>query len=663
MNTRTTTSFPDHFFLLFCVTIFFTNLHLSPCKAAKSVCNGDHYTNGSKVERNINAVVNYLVQHASSSGGFNTTVEGQGADLISGLIQCRGDTTGKECHACSMEANKTIRQVCGNCIGGRVWLDKCYLRYEHVHFIGDLDTTSYLVQNNRLNATDPEAFGSTVKALLSDLLVKVTKSSNLYSSDSAVDYSSSTKIFGLVQCWRDVSVEDCAACLDNAISALMEVTNGAHNLGGVVYSGSCTARYDTYPFFNLPSHPQNSSPSKKSSNKIPIILGSLGGLITLLLLGGLIAVRRKSKSAISEKGRKQGNEHMQTDMMWGQDLRIFFNMETLVAATSNFHEDKKLGEGGFGPVYKGEMPDGREVAVKKLSAKSSQGERQFLNEVKLVAKVQHRNLVSLLGCCIQGSERLLVYEYLANNSLDKILFHPQRSIELDWQKRLNIITGVARGLLYLHEDSQLRIIHRDIKASNILLDEKMNAKIADFGLAKLFPENKTHVNTRVAGTYGYLAPEYAMGGQLSTKADVYSFGVVLLEVVSGRKNIDFKLPTELHNLLELAWRCYSGGNSEEVIDREIIERCPQEQCIRCIQVGLLCTQTEASLRPPMSTVYSMLSNSSFTNLPNPTKPAFVNATHERSPLYASRTPNLISLSSSSYAPSVNDASHTEILAR
>ncbi|GLJ37782.1 hypothetical protein SUGI_0767950 [Cryptomeria japonica] len=631
------TRIPTTCFLFLCI---FTNTHIRPCKAAKSVCNGDHYTNGSKVERNINTVVNHLVQHTSSSGGFNTTVEGQSPDLISGLLQCRGDTTDKECHACSMEANTTIRQQCGNCIGRRVWLDKCYLRYERGHFIGNLDGTSYLVQNNLLNATDPEAFGSAVKGLLSDLSVKVTESSYLYSSDSAEDYSSSTKIYGLVQCWRDISVEGCASCLDNAIRNLVEVTNGAHNLGGVVYSGSCTARYDTYPFFTLSSDGQNTSPSKKSSAKIPIILGCLGGLTILVLLGGLFAARRKVKSAISGKSTttNQGNECMQNDKVISEDFQVIFNLETLVEATRNFNEENKLGEGGFGPVYKGTMPDGREVAVKKLSVKSSQGNKEFLNEVKLVAKIQHRNLVNLLGCCVEGSERLLVYEYLANKSLDKILFHPQRSKELDWQTRLNIISGVARGLLYLHEDSQLRIIHRDIKASNILLDEKMNPKIADFGLAKLFPENQTHISTRVAGTYGYLAPEYAMRGKLSSKVDVYSFGVVLLEVVSGRKNNDTKLATKDQNLLSLAWRCYSGGNSLDA---------------------------DASLRPPMSIVYSMLSNTSFTNLPNPTKPAFVNVTHGVAGgdlSHGSRTANSISKSSSS-APSVNDASVTDLVAR
>ncbi|GLJ55028.1 hypothetical protein SUGI_1181250 [Cryptomeria japonica] len=196
------------------------------------------------------------------------------------------------------------------------------------------------------------------------------------------------------------------------------------------------------------------------------------------------------------------------------------------------------------------MPNGVQIAVKKLSVQSTQGKEQFLNEVKLVAKIQHRNLVKLLGCCAEGSERLLVYEHLVNKSLDKIVFHPQRSKLLDWPKRLKIILGVARGLLYLHEDSHLRIIHRDIKARNILLDEKMEPKISDFGLARLIGQDESHVETRLAGTYGYMAPEYAMLGQLSCKADVYSFGVVILEIICGRKNADNRLSPQFQSLIE-----------------------------------------------------------------------------------------------------------------
>ncbi|KAH9302194.1 hypothetical protein KI387_013777, partial [Taxus chinensis] len=317
----------------------------------------------------------------------------------------------------------------------------------------------------------------------------------------------------------------------------------------------------------------------KSANKVPIVLGIVGGFLVMLLLS-MFAIRRKLKSLILRKE----NQRMETGSLITQDEQIVFNLEKIRAATNNFHEDNKLGEGGFGPVYKGTMPDGKQIAVKKLSIQSRQGKEEFLNEVKLVAKIQHRNLVNILGCCAEGSERLLIYEFLANKSLDQILFNPQWSKELEWQRRLNIIRGIARGLLYLHEDSQPRIIHRDIKASNILLDEKMEPKISDFGLARLFGQDESLVNTRIAGTFGYMAPEYAMHGKLSTKADVYSFGVVLLEIVCGIKNTDVKLLPEHQSLLELVWRFYTRGNIVDVVDRAIIECCPKEYISNCAHV-------------------------------------------------------------------------------
>ncbi|TYJ36864.1 hypothetical protein E1A91_A05G337700v1 [Gossypium mustelinum] len=254
-----------------------------------------------------------------------------------------------------------------------------------------------------------------------------------------------------------------------------------------------------------------------------------------------------------------------------------FLFETLVAATKDFHPHHKLGEGGFGPVYRGKLDDGREIAVKKLSQYSNQGKKEFENEAKLLARVQHRNVVNLLGYCIHGNEKLLVYEYVANQSLDKFLFKSNRNVELDWKRRYEIITGIARGLLYLHEDSHNRIIHRDIKASNILLDDKWVPKIADFGMARLFPEGESNVNTRVAGTNGYMAPEYVMHGQLSAKADVFSFGVLVLELISGQKNSSFNLNVDAQNLLDWAYKLYKKGKGLEIMDAAIVPSAPPEQ--------------------------------------------------------------------------------------
>ncbi|XVF50566.1 hypothetical protein PTKIN_Ptkin04bG0111300 [Pterospermum kingtungense] len=299
---------------------------------------------------------------------------------------------------------------------------------------------------------------------------------------------------------------------------------------------------------------------------------------------------------------------------------LFFELRTLQIATNFFSEMNRLGHGGFGPVYKGLMPNGQEVAVKKLSLDSRQGLKQFINEVKLLLKTQHKNLVMLLGCCAEGPEKMLVYEYLPNRSLDYFIFDKNKSSSLDWTTRLKIISGIARGLLYLHEEAPQRIIHIDIKTSNILLDQQLNPKISDFGLARLFPGDDTHVNTfRISGTHGYMAPEYAMHGYLSVKTDVFSYGVVVLEIVSGRKNHDSRLGSEKADLLNYAWQVFRGGKSLDLVDPSL-GKYNREEAAMCIQLGLLCCQQSVAERPDMNSVHLMLSSDSFT-LPKPGKPA------------------------------------------
>ncbi|KAL5839712.1 hypothetical protein ACOSQ4_012320 [Xanthoceras sorbifolium] len=357
---------------------------------------------------------------------------------------------------------------------------------------------------------------------------------------------------------------------------------------------------------------------------VPVVVGTVAIAICAFFLWRWMAKRKAMKEKHNLLKREEGSrnfsgENKNKDKL--QDLPLF-EFEKLATATNNFHSNNKLGEGGFGPVYKGILEDEREIAVKRLSKASGQGLEEFMNEVMVISKLQHRNLVRLFGCCIEGEEKLLIYEFMPNKSLDASLFDPDKRKLLDWRKRFNIIEGISRGLLYLHRDSRLRIIHRDLKASNILLDEELNPKISDFGMARIFGGNQVQANTiRVVGTYGYMSPEYAMEGRFSEKSDVFSFGVLLLEIVSGRKNAGFYHDDLCVSLIGYAWKLWNEYDIVSFIDPTISDPCFQWEILRCIHVGLLCVQEFVRDRPSVSTVISML-NSEIADLPTPKQPAF-----------------------------------------
>ncbi|GLJ38795.1 hypothetical protein SUGI_0790860 [Cryptomeria japonica] len=303
-------------------------------------------------------------------------------------------------------------------------------------------------------------------------------------------------------------------------------------------------------------------------------------------------------------------------------INFNYNYEVFQEATEGFCAANKLGQGGFAEVYKGTLKDGKEIVVKKLFVtQSTQAMEEFLTEIKIVSGFLHRNLIRLLGCCSKGQERFLVYEFMPNRSLDQHLFG-EGGIHLKWIDRFKIITGTARGLVYLHEQSHFPIVHRDIKTPNILLDENLQPKIADFGLAKFFPEDKTHLTTRVGGTIGYTAPEYAVHGLLTQKVDVYSYGVIVLETVSGKKCSNTGIPHPMELLLQWAWNSYETNESLSIADPklqlETLSENEQRQILRVIHIALLCTQGSPTKRPSMFNVLSMLTNDSeISGLPTP----------------------------------------------
>ncbi|KAK3141511.1 hypothetical protein QOZ80_4BG0334860 [Eleusine coracana subsp. coracana] len=342
--------------------------------------------------------------------------------------------------------------------------------------------------------------------------------------------------------------------------------------------------------------PSVHGPTEKKSSRTGVIVGVVVG-ISIFVLAALVGIfiwhqkRRKLLLELEELYTIVGRPNV-------------FSYSEIRSATENFCSSNLLGEGGYGSVYKGKLSDGRVVAVKQLSQSSNQGKKQFAAEIETISRVQHRNLVTLYGCCLERNTPLLVYEYMENGSLDRALFG-KGGLILDWPARFEICLGIARGIAYLHEESSIRIVHRDIKASNVLLDTDLNPKISDFGLAKLCDDKRTHVSTRVAGTFGYLAPEYAMRGHMTEKVDVFSFGVVASELVAGESNYQNSLEEDTTYIFERVWELYENNRALDIVDPKLTEF-NGDEVLRVIRVALHCTQISPQKRPPMSKVVSML---------------------------------------------------------
>ncbi|THF97534.1 hypothetical protein TEA_001222 [Camellia sinensis var. sinensis] len=355
------------------------------------------------------------------------------------------------------------------------------------------------------------------------------------------------------------------------------------------------------PLISAISVDPNFKPPSEHGKKIyvRVVAGAVVGAVFIVFLVLIILWR---------KGWLGGKISADKELR-GLDLQTgLFTLRQIKAATTNFDAANKIGEGGFGSVYKGLLSDGTVIAVKQLSAKSKQGSKEFVNEIGMISGLQHPNLVKLYGCCVEGNQLILIYEYMENNCLSRALFGRDAicKLKLDWPTRQKICLGIARGLAYLHEESRLKIVHRDIKTSNVLLDKEFNAKISDFGLAKLYEDDNTHISTRVAGTIGYMAPEYAMRGYLTNKADVYSFGVVALEIVSGKSNTNYRPKEEFVYLLDWAYVLQERGSLLELVDPELGSEYSSEEAMVMLNVALLCTNASPTLRPTMSQVVSML---------------------------------------------------------
>ncbi|TKY51091.1 Cysteine-rich receptor protein kinase 5 [Spatholobus suberectus] len=366
---------------------------------------------------------------------------------------------------------------------------------------------------------------------------------------------------------------------------------------------------------------QESKPSENGKGSLRIII-----IIVILLLVVPAMLSSFSYRLIRRKVRKSNYKILLRENFGQESVTLEglqFDLAIIEAATNNFSHENKIGKGGFGEVYKGILPNGRHIAAKRLSTSSSQGSVEFKNEILLIAKLQHRNLVELIGFCLEVQEKILIYEYMSNGSLDSFLFDPQQK-KLSWFERYKIIEGIAQGIFYLHEHSRLKVIHRDLKPSNILLDENMNPKISDFGMARIVEIDQDRGKTkRIVGTFGYMSPEYAMFGQFSKKSDVFSFGVMVLEIITGKRSINSHESHHISDgLMSYVWRQWKDQAPLSILDPNLEENYSQLEFIKCIQIGLLCVQENKNIRPTMAKVVSYLDGHTL-ELPPPQEPAFL----------------------------------------
>ncbi|XP_039682988.1 cysteine-rich receptor-like protein kinase 25 [Medicago truncatula] len=560
-----------------------------------SNCSTNRTTANSTFQTNLMTLLSSLSSKATGNTEFYN-ITGNPSDSVYGLFMCRGDVTFQICDECIVNATQKLSLDCPLSKQAVIYYENCMVRYSNESFFSTVDTNPSFVMCKSANVSNTTSFEPLLSSTMhqtADMYKKqATKDARRLIGTINKNFATrearfkNQTLYCLEQCTPDLSPNNCRTCLHRAIEYLPMVCDGKE--GGRVVFPSCNIRYELYPFYrsiNTTSSPNELVPPP--GNPSPLLDNAVG-----------------EESATLEP--------------------LQFDWVVIEAATNNFSTDNYIGKGGFGEVYKGILVDGREVAIKRLSKSSNQGVEEYKNEVLLIAKLQHRNLVAFIGFCLEEQEKILIYEFVPNKSLDFFLFDSQKQKLLTWGERFNIIGGIVRGILYLHDHSRLKVIHRDLKPSNILLDENMIPKISDFGLARIVEISQDEGNTnRIAGTYGYMSPEYAMLGQFSEKSDIYSFGVMLLEIIAGKKNKSPFTPHHVaYDLLNHVWRQWMDQTPLSILDPNIKKDYSTNEVIKCIQIGLLCVQNDPNARPSIVTVASYLSSYAI-ELPTPKEPAFL----------------------------------------
>ncbi|XP_071904765.1 cysteine-rich receptor-like protein kinase 25 [Coffea arabica] len=487
-----------------------TSSDTSPWNYLDSYCGNITYNSGSTYRTNLNFLLDTLSSHASrtdNNGFYNFSTGDDASNKVYGVFLCRGDVNTDVCKECVADAHIRLLDECPNQTAAIVWYDECLLRFSDQTIFSKADLGENLTRCNPFDVPGPD--WDKFKMVLINLLHNAADeaANHTLGKKFAVqegNYSTDQKrLYTLTQCTPDLSPYDCKRCLTEAIMVVPACCSKKQ--GGRVIYPSCNLRYEVSVFYDTVSSASPNSPggpppnSTEGKGRSPpraafsIAVPLIGVAVVLFVMALVFLKRRLRKSYVAMAPETIA------EILTAESLQ--YSLTEIQIATNNFSVDNKIGEGGFGRVYKGVLGNGQEVAVKRLSRSSVQGAEEFKNEIVVVAKLQHRNLVRLLGFCLEGEEKILIYEFVANKSLDYFLFDPENKRSLNWSRRYNIIGGIAKGLLYLHEDSRLRIVHRDLKISNILLDGNMSPKIADFGMAKICGVDQYEGNTnRIAGT-------------------------------------------------------------------------------------------------------------------------------------------------------------------
>ncbi|KAL3323435.1 hypothetical protein AABB24_037862 [Solanum stoloniferum] len=492
-----------------------TNLLGEGCSKYNATNLPDHFK---RLNESFGDLRNQLSKHDQR---FATTQQS-----VYAMVMCRKYMSKADCVSC-FDTSVSHITTCAGANGARVAYDGCFLRYESNNFYHEATSPANAEFCGNRTAHRPHALNLVALELLNDLSMATPRICGFFAGTKKKE--AGVTVYGVAQCAETITASDCQDCLTVAYTNIKGCL--PKHAEGRALDGACFMRYSNRAFF-----PDNQITDIRpflgeggSSNKKKVIIGGVVGGVGLLMivLAVFLLYRQSRKPQAVERG----------NILGATELRgpVNYRFKDLKNATKDFNESNKLGEGGFGDVYKGTLKNGHVVAVKKLAMVSSRAKADFDTEVRLISNVHHRNLIRLLGCSNKGAELVLVYEYMANGSLERYLYGDKQGM-LNWKQRYDIIIGTARGLAYLHEQFHVCIIHRDIKSSNILLDDEFQPKIADFGLVRLLPGDQSHVSTKFAGTLGYTAPEYAIHGHLTEKVDVYGFGVVVLEIISGRRS-------------------------------------------------------------------------------------------------------------------------------